>query len=190
MECIEVISHDHELIRQGLEVLEGMVDKLESGERIELADVAATLEFLKQFGDEYHQRLEETVLFPALLAHAPHDSSLRQVFREHSEERAAVAEIEAALNPKRGKAFVRSTRQLVLLLRTHVDKEDNILKELAERSLSKEEDSKIAAEFIKKRTHATKVATLTRLENRYGTRSERMRILDARPITSPARVGQ
>jgi hemerythrin-like domain-containing protein len=67
MQCTELISRDHVILRRGLDILDGMVKKLEEGERIEIADVTAILKFLKFFGDEYHQAMEERILFPALL---------------------------------------------------------------------------------------------------------------------------
>jgi len=167
MQCTELISRDHVIFRRGLDILDGMVKKLEDGERIEIADVTAILKFLKFFGDEYHQAMEERILFPALFGTAPQEGSLRQIFQEHSEERAAVAEIEAALNPKKGIAFVRSSRRLILLLRNHLDKEDFILPDIAERSLSKEEDEMVVAEYTKNRTEAETLVNFARLEKKY-----------------------
>jgi hemerythrin-like domain-containing protein len=95
MQCTELISRDHVILRRGLYILDGMVQKLEDGERIEIADVTAILKFLRFFGGEYHQALEERILFPALLRTEPPESSFRQIFRDHSEERTVVAEIEA-----------------------------------------------------------------------------------------------
>ena len=106
----ELMSQDHVTLQRGLDILDGMVKRLEDGERIEIADVTATLKFLNVF------------------------------FREHSEERAIVAEIESALNNKKGIAFVNSSRRLSVLLRDHIE---------AERPLSKKEDETVVAEFIK-----------------------------------------
>jgi hemerythrin-like domain-containing protein len=56
--------------------------------------------------------MEEKVLFPALLRAAPQEGPLHNMLLEHGEERALVAAIETALNPKKGMAFVRSSRRL------------------------------------------------------------------------------
>ena len=77
MLCLEIIIQDHTTLRRSLSVLDGMVQRLEEGARIEIADVAAVLTFLRRFGDEYHQRVEEQVLFPALLSAVPLESPLR-----------------------------------------------------------------------------------------------------------------
>jgi hemerythrin-like domain-containing protein len=163
MKCTELISRDHVILRRGLDILDGMVKKLEDLERIEIADVAAILKFLRLFGDEYHQTMEEKVLFPAIMRAEPQESALRQMLVEHGEERAVVAE----LNPKKGIAFVRSSRRLTLLLNHHLDKEDTVLREIAERSLSKEEDEMVTAEFTKNQTHADTYVNFARLEWKY-----------------------
>jgi hemerythrin-like domain-containing protein len=167
MQCTDLISQDHVILRRVLDILDGMVKKLEDGERIEIADVTAILKFLRFFGDEYHQNMEERILFPALLRTTQQEGSLRQIFREHSEERAVAADIEAALNPKRGRAFVQSSRRLILLLRNHLDKEDACLPDIAERALSNEEDELVVAEFMKNRTQALTLVDFDRLEKKY-----------------------
>ena len=73
MKCIELISQDHAILRRGLDILDGMIETLEHGERIEIADVTAILKFLRLFGDEYHQAMEERIFFPALLRAAPQE---------------------------------------------------------------------------------------------------------------------
>jgi hemerythrin-like domain-containing protein len=65
MKCIELVIYEHLILRRGLDILDGMIRKLEEGARIEIADVTAILKFLRVFGDEYHQTMEETVLFRA-----------------------------------------------------------------------------------------------------------------------------
>jgi len=167
MKCTELISRDHIVLRRGLDILDGMVKKLEDGERIEIADVTAILKFLRHFGDEYHQTMEEKVLFPALLRAQPEEAFLDQMLVEHGEERAVVADIEAALNPKKGIAFVRSSQRLTLLLKRHLDKEDDVLREIAEKSLSREEDEMVAAEFIKNQAQAETYVNFARLEWKY-----------------------
>ena len=72
MKCTEIVIQDHVLIRRGLDIIDAMLKKLEDGLRIEIFDAATILKFLRLFGDQYHQVMEETVLFPALLRAAPH----------------------------------------------------------------------------------------------------------------------
>ena len=148
MKCTELITRDHAMIGRGLDILDGMVQKMESGLRIEIADIVAILEFLQLFVDEYHQSMEE-ILFPALLRVTATDSRVPRMVQEHTEERAAVRCIQLALKEKVGKQFVHSARHLSELLRTHFAGENSVLGELAQRLLSEEEDAAIVAQFMR-----------------------------------------
>src|SRR5689334_16460790 len=106
MKCIELIVRDHATIARSLNIIEGMIQQMENGMRIEIADASVILKFLQVFVDEYHQTMEEHVLFPALLRVASNDSPVHGLVREHGEERAAKACIENALKAKVGRDFV------------------------------------------------------------------------------------
>lgn len=123
MKCTELLNQDHAILRRGLDILDGMVRKLEDGQRIETADARAILKFLRIFRDGFPQTMEETV-----------------------------AAMEEALNSKRARAFARSSRQLILLLRSHLDKEQGEV---------------VAAEFTKSETQSEIYANFTRLERKY-----------------------
>jgi hemerythrin-like domain-containing protein len=167
MKCVEIVLQDHGLLRRGLDNIDGMLKHLEDGQRIEIADVAAVLKFLRLFGDQYHQIMEEEILFPALLDAAPDEIVLRQFVAEHSSERTLVAEIEETLTSRKGMAFLRSARHLTALLRHHCDKEEMIVGKLAEDCLSKEEDEAIVAAFTKSRPQPEIYAKFRRLEQKY-----------------------
>jgi hypothetical protein len=106
MHGTDLTSRDQGIRRRGLDIFDGMVKKLEDGERIEIADVADILKFLKLYEDEYPERLT------------------------------IVGEIEAALSFKQGTAFVRSSRRLISLLRDHLDKERSLSAEVNEMVLA------------------------------------------------------
>jgi hemerythrin-like domain-containing protein len=74
MKVTELIVRDHIIIRRGLHIVDAMVKQLEKGQRIEISEAATMLKFLKLFADEYHQMMEENILFPALVRAVPNDS--------------------------------------------------------------------------------------------------------------------
>lgn len=82
---------DQSSLRQGLGKLEGMISKMEGGDRIDIAGAAA---LLKDF------------------------RSLEQI-----EEQGLVAAAEGALRSRKGSDFVRTSRQLTVVLRNHLEKE-------------------------------------------------------------------
>src|SRR5215471_15304915 len=167
MRCTQLIIQDHIILRRGLDVVDGMLQKLESGQRIEIFDATVILKFLRLFGDQYHQAMEESVLFPALLAAAPDECPLHQFVSEHGDERTLVAEIEESLMSRKGMAFFRSSRRLTGLLRAHCDREETILGQLADRCLSIQHDEALGVEFLKKRCQVEHCADFSRLERRY-----------------------
>lgn len=167
MKCIELVGQDHISIRRGLDILDGMVKTMEDGYRIEIADVNAMLKFLRCFGDEYHQTMEETVLFPALLCGSPSECLLQNMLSDHAEERSLVEGIEGSLMAKRGMAFAGGSHRLSLLLREHLEKEDATFGNLAEETLSKEQDDAVVVQFLKSRTPPETYANFPRLERKY-----------------------
>lgn len=167
MQCIEIVIQDHIVIRRGLDIVDGMLKRLEDGQRIEIQDAVTMLKFLRLFGDQYHQAMEEGVLFPALLLARPDDQALVQLASEHGHERTLAEEIEEALTSRRGMAFYRSSRELTGLLRKHCEREEAVVSNLAADCLSKEQDADIVAEFMKKRLQVEAYANFSGLERRY-----------------------
>lgn len=167
MRCIELVLQDHVLLRRALDIIDGMLKQLGDGLRIEIADVATVLKFLRLFGDQYHQRMEEEILFPLLLDAAPDETALLQLVSEHGNERTLVIEIEETLISRRGMAFFRSARHLTALISHHCDKEEAIICELAQRCLSKHQDETVLAAFMAERPQLEIHAKFPRLEQKY-----------------------
>jgi len=167
MKCTEILLQDHIAIRRALDIVDAMLKKLDEGQRIEIFDAGTILRFLRVFGDQYHQAIEEEVLFPALLLAVPGDTSLLELVCEHGGERTLVDKIEEALTSRRGIDFHRSSHQLTSLLRAHCEREGIIVCDLAERYLSKEQDEEITAQFMTHRRQVENHADLSRLERKY-----------------------
>jgi hemerythrin-like domain-containing protein len=182
MKCTQLVVQDHVILRRGLDILDGMVKKLEDGERIEIADVISILKFLRVFGGDYHQKTEETVLFPALLRGSAQGSPVADMLREHTEERALLAGIEEALRSKKGPDFVRTSRTLSHLLKNHLDKEDAVLPHIAREALSKEEDNRVTAMFTRNRTQPEAHANFSRLEWKYTSKPHSTPVATARAL--------
>jgi hemerythrin-like domain-containing protein len=127
--------------------------------------------------------MEETVLFPALLNGSPQSSPVAEMIGEHTEERALVTGIEEALRSKKGADFVRSSRRLSLLLKEHLDREDAVLPDIVTRSLSNEEDNRVAAVFTANRPQPEAHAKLSRLEWKYTSRTHTAPVDADRPVS-------
>ncbi len=174
MKSTDLLMQDHKIILRSLDILEEMAGKVRNGERLDPEDVEALLHFLRSFEDEDHQTKEETALFPQLMQSAPaEERSFRQMLFEHDQERSLVGGLEEALKTEKGTDFISYAHRLSAILRNHIYKEDNILFDIVEKCLSKQQDEKVAREFedfdrdfgIQKRREL--IDSLRRLEWKY-----------------------
>jgi hemerythrin-like domain-containing protein len=92
---------------------------------------------------------------------------VRHMLFEHDQERSLVEAMEDSLYTKRGLDFVSIANRLTALIRNHIYKEDNILFDIVERSLSPEQDEKVTAELNKFQLNIDLLADLHRLEGKY-----------------------
>jgi hemerythrin-like domain-containing protein len=168
MKCTELLTRDHTIIVRALDVLDQMAVLVANDQTVDPQDVEALLRFLRTFADNHHQTKEESALFPELMrTTAGSQKPLQQMIFEHDQERSLVEGLEDALYTKKGKEFVHFANRLSSLIRAHVDKEDNLLFEIVNRSLSSEQDERITAELNKFRIDLGVLADLRRLEWTY-----------------------
>ena len=168
MKCTDLLIQDHKVIMRCLDVLQQMASGVEESEQPAEEDVVTLLRLLREFADEHHQVKEESALFPELL----HTSTaqvgpLHQMLFEHDQERSLVEGLEDSLNTKNRIAFADFANGLTALLRNHIYKEDNILFDIVDRSLSAEQDEKVVAQFDKFQINPTFLTDLRRLEWKY-----------------------
>lgn len=155
MEATEVLKTEHRAIKLMLDILESINQRLERGETVPSADLAAIVEFIRVFADRCHHGKEEDLLFPAMeRAGIPSEGGpIGVMLAEHEIGRTyvrglaeAAAEL-AAGNADACTAVVRNARGYITLLRDHIDKEDNILYMMAEMHVSPDTDKRLVEEF-------------------------------------------
>ena len=155
MEATQVLKTEHQAIRIMLAVLENVADRLDRGEKVDVADLESMLEFIRVFADRCHHTKEEDLLFPALekvgfpreggpvgVMLAEHD-----IGREYVRGLAAAAQRLAEGDQLACAAAARNARAYAQLLDAHIDKEDNILYLMADMHLDEEEQGRLAREF-------------------------------------------
>jgi len=147
----EVLKHEHRVIERVLAVVEALAERpgMPSKEAWEKA-----IDLIRNFADKCHHLKEEQILFPALEEHGiPRDGGpVGMMLLEHEEGRALVRAMAEALphatvDLKMEAALKQNARAYLRLLREHIQKEDEILFNIAEDVLPPEEQKRLAQEF-------------------------------------------
>jgi hemerythrin-like domain-containing protein len=168
MKCTELLIHEHKIILRALNVLDRMAARVEQDQPVDTEDVETLLRFLHTFADDLHQTKEESALFPELMrTSAANQPALKQMLFEHDQERSLVEGLEDSLRSKKGIEFVQFAGRLIDLLRTHIHKEDTILFEIVDRSLSAEQDERVTAGLNQFQISVDFLSDLRRLEWKY-----------------------
>jgi len=119
-----------------------MADQAKDLEIPEACDVEALLAVFRHFADEHHQTKEESILFPALrtASAVPNNAPIKQMAFEHEQERSLIQALQDALRTRNQSEFAYFGNRLADVLGNHIYKEDNILFELAARTISSDLD--------------------------------------------------
>ncbi|MDA8243452.1 MAG: hemerythrin domain-containing protein [Elusimicrobia bacterium] len=153
MKSTEELKAEHEGILLGLRILEEICGRLERGRKVEAAHLDGMAAFIKEFADRCHHAKEETVLFAELeKAGMPREGGpVGAMLREHEAGRACVRGLDegiAAYRAGRPAArLVENARTYIDLLRSHIDKENNVLYPMAERLLAPGTDKSMLERF-------------------------------------------
>jgi hemerythrin-like domain-containing protein len=149
MKSTALLIEDHKLMLRVLDVLDEMASRVEREHDVNQEDVEDVVDFLRGFGDSYHQGREEGVLFPALLRASPEKSYHElcgQVF-EHNRQRSLIDGLQDSILTKKAKEFIYCARHLSLMLRAHMEQEDSTVFRLVDSTLSAAEDEQVATDI-------------------------------------------
>ncbi len=150
----EILRREHEGIIKVLEVLEASANRLERGENVPDSVLNGMIEFMRIFVDRCHHGKEETALFPLLESRGiPRQGPIGVMLMDHEQGRALARALGEAIEGVKGgevpagKRFAQVARQYSAHLRSHIDKENNVLFVMAESVLSPDEQTRLADDF-------------------------------------------
>lgn len=147
----DALKQDHRVIEKVLAVVEELIqspaEPLETWEKV--------VHFIRNFADRCHHLKEEKILFPALEERGiPRPGGpIGMMLFEHEEGRGYVRGMVEALEFAKEDleaatpALVENAGAYLRLLRQHINKEDNILFEMADEALTPEEQKELLREF-------------------------------------------
>jgi hemerythrin-like domain-containing protein len=155
MKCTDILKHEHQVI---LLVVDAAVREAQSMERtrhVHGERVRQMLDVFRNFVDKCHHTKEERHLFPALQRHGlgANVGPIAVMLAEHNEGRARIRSVSEALSQAESGAkealssIGYDLMAYAVLLRNHIDKENNILFVMAGRLLSTEEDDALVKAF-------------------------------------------
>jgi hemerythrin-like domain-containing protein len=156
-------------------VLIAIAEESERTSELNKPDVFGILEILRVVGDEYHQGKEEKALFPVFtqVCGRAEVEAVRHMLDEHNEDRSLIAAMEDAVHRSNVADFALNARLLAELERTHACKEDTVLFDIVNKTLSNTDDQKVMAEFdvfdktFKSQRHERLLHRLQMLEWKY-----------------------
>ncbi len=157
MKPTELLRQEHRVIERVLDCLQETADRADAGKGFDSAAAHSMLEFFREFADRCHHGKEEGHLFPAMEAKGfPREGGPTGVMLyEHEQGRELVRRMAEALQAFSAgdasaiTAFTQSARAYCNLLRNHIDKEDQVLFVMAERTFDAEDQARLAAAFEK-----------------------------------------
>lgn len=135
--AIADLRHEHDAILAALLILERLVAGAERGQA-DVDDLAALLDFFREFVDRCHHGKEEGLLFPAmtLAGLAEHGGFIDELHAEHVQGRVLVQAMDQACRPSLRAADLAATAMAYTEhLRSHIAKENDVLFPMAERLL-------------------------------------------------------
>jgi len=148
----EVLKQEHRVIEKVLTALQKLA---EPSRQLSLEQWRKALDFIRGFADQCHHLKEEKLLFPALEQHGiPLEGGpIGVMLVEHEEGRGYVRGMVDALasaetDPEAAKQTLAANATSYLsLLKEHIRKEDEILFNIADETLSPDEQRHLAREF-------------------------------------------
>ncbi|MEK7142794.1 MAG: hemerythrin domain-containing protein [Patescibacteria group bacterium] len=145
----EQLRNEHQAVLLALDILEKICQKLEAGEKLAPKHQEEILEFIKIFIDKCHHGKEEGLLFPAMekVGIPKEQGPIGMMIKEHDMGREFVRGMsENISNPEK---FIGNARGYIELLRQHIEKENNILYEMADMHISQTKNNELLKEFNK-----------------------------------------
>jgi len=154
MSALEDLKHEHVLIGRMLTVLERLAEEVDDKPEETAKELGEALQFLRGFADACHHSKEEKALFAMLSAKdAAAQEPVRTLTSEHDAGRTLISQIAAALpglgrgDEEAQRAIARDLTLYTRMLRSHIDKEENVLFPLAEGAIGPEDAERLEEAF-------------------------------------------
>jgi len=155
MKPTEILSTEHRVIEIVLDCLKRLVERSKRNGRLEKDFALQAVDIIRNFADKCHHGKEEKHLFTALVEKGvPNEGGpVGQMLHEHEVGRKLVRgmveniEASAAGDVQALERFGQSAVDYIILLRSHIQKEDRVLFPVADRMLDNNDQSRLLKAF-------------------------------------------
>jgi len=143
------LRKEHEAILYVLEILDQMIIKEKTEPEVQLRYYDELVYFLKTFVDKCHHGKEENYLFNELVKKGITNEGgpVGVMLQEHEQGREYIARMSEALEEKSIDGFNLAAMQYRDLLRSHIEKEDNVLFQMADEVMDEQEQELVFQKF-------------------------------------------
>jgi len=143
------LRKEHEAILYVLEILDQMIIKEKTEPEMQLRYYDELVYFLKTFVDKCHHGKEENYLFNELVKKGITNEGgpVGVMLQEHEQGREYIARMSEALEEKSIDGFNLAAMQYRDLLRSHIEKEDNVLFQMADEVMDEQEQELVFQKF-------------------------------------------
>ncbi len=151
MKSVDQLVAEHELIEQGLALLEKAIALVEAGKPVPEEFPDWITRFFRQYADQAHHAKEEDLFFPLLVERGiPKEGGpVGVMLQEHILGRDCMERMRKAFSSGSfdGALFAQAAKEYVALLRQHIFKENNILFKMAEQVMREGDDQALCDQF-------------------------------------------
>jgi len=153
----EILKHEHKIILMVLDAAKREVQSIQQRGKIHVAELEKMMEFFRNFADRCHHAKEETLLFVKMTEKGmPSESGpIAVMLKEHTEGRQRIKAIDAAIpkaqegDPSTLQTISENLDEYIILLRNHIDKEDNVLYPMADKVFTEKDQQSLSEAFDK-----------------------------------------
>ena len=146
------LINDHAIIEKGLILLEKQIERKET---MNVQTVQTLLEFLWDFGEQFHNQKEEQVYFPLLIKKGlPPQGPIGVMLTEHESERGYINKlkelaVEYAKTGTLPQEFIPAAIEYIELTKGHIWKENDILYPMGKNFIQADDEAFLLEEFEK-----------------------------------------
>ena len=146
---LKILYDEHQNILKVIDALIQECNSIESGNKIDKEFLKKTIEFIKDYADNFHHSKEENILFIELSKDEVqmHCNPIPQMLHEHDLGRNFIKELENGVEENDKDKIIENARAYAQLLQEHISKEDNILYPMADELLSSNIKNNIFKKF-------------------------------------------